>query len=85
MQSDRERGRLQNQRKVEKIAKTFGANVFSYDANSVDADIRQVEADLGDRTRTMRMTRDHIQATPLSPPVQRRCFVTCGSYEEGYP
>eukprot|EP01046_Picozoa_sp_COSAG06_P044595 COSAG06_NODE_6035_length_3140_cov_1.925682_2_plen_142_part_01 len=48
-------------RKVEKVAKNFAANIFTFDANTVDADIRQVQNDLDDRTRTMRMTRDHIQ------------------------
>eukprot|EP01043_Picozoa_sp_COSAG02_P002569 COSAG02_NODE_59_length_43585_cov_39.087752_30_plen_916_part_00 len=48
-------------RKVEKVAKNFSANIFTFNADTVDADIRQVQNDLDDRTRTMRMTRDHIQ------------------------
>ena len=48
-------------RKVEKVAKNFSANIFNFNADTVDADIRQVQNDLDDRTRTMRMTRDHIQ------------------------
>ena len=48
-------------RKVEKVAKNFAANIFRYGSSTVDADLRQVQNDLDDRTRTMRMTRDHIQ------------------------
>ena len=48
-------------RKVEKVAKNFAANIFTFDSSTVDADLRQVQNDLDDRTRTMRMTRDHIQ------------------------
>ena len=48
-------------RKVEKVAKNFAANIFTFNADTVDSDIRQVQSDLDDRTRTMRMTRDHIQ------------------------
>ena len=34
----------------------------SYDAGTVDQDMRQVEVDMNDRAELMRMTRDHIQA-----------------------
>ena len=48
-------------KKVEKVAKNFAANVFNFDASTIDADLKQVQNDLDDRTRTMRMTRDHMQ------------------------
>jgi hypothetical protein len=39
----------------------------------VDTDIQQVDADLDDRTRTMRMTRDHIQTRCVNTHVTGKC------------
>ena len=45
-------------KKVEKVAKNFAANVFNFDASTIDADLKQVQNDLDDRTRTMLLALD---------------------------